>query len=178
MSRIRVPYTGITTQRQTQQSLTDKQLGLVAKLAEDCDAWEKMQQWADSEELPPSSSRRRTGQEFVAGKFNSSIETELASEAGARKEGENRGMAAFREQLPAFDMREELLTAVRGHQVVVVSGETGCGKTTQVRIFVLWWFVDYVLKACACCPVTTFGQVPQYLLDEAVRSGSGSKVMN
>ena len=50
-------------------------------------------------------------------------------------------MAAFREQLPAFDMREELLTAVRGHQVVVVSGETGCGKTTQVRILVLL-FVD------------------------------------
>ena len=136
MSRIRVPYTGITTQRQTQQSLTDKQLGLVAKFAEDCDAWEKRQQGADSEELPPTGSRRRTGQEFVAGKFNSSIETELASEAGVRKEGENRGMAAFREQLPAFDMREELLAAVRGHQVVVVSGETGCGKTTQVRI----WF--------------------------------------
>ena len=137
MSRIRVPYTGITTQRQTQQSLTDKQLGLVAKLAEECNAWEK-RQGSDSDDLPPTSIRR-AGQEFVAGKFNSSIETELASEAAARKEGENRGMAAFREQLPAFDMREELLTAVRRHQVVVVSGETGCGKTTQVRIFCAWY---------------------------------------
>ena len=142
MSRIRVPYTGTTTQRQTQQSLTDKQLGLVAKLAEDCHAWEKRQQDADSEDLPPISNRR-TGQEFVAGKFNSSIETELASEVGARKEGESRGMADFREQLPAFDMKEELLTAVRKHQVVVLSGETGCGKTTQVRSLVFSWFVDF-----------------------------------
>ena len=136
MSRIRVPYTGITTQRQTQQSLTDKQLGLVAKLAEDCDAWEKMQQGADSEELPPTGSRRRTGQEFVAGKFNSSIEADLAREAAGCDEGENKGMAAFRQQLPAFEMREELLSAVRRHQVVVVSGETGCGKTTQVTLIV------------------------------------------
>ena len=91
MSRIRVPYTGITTQRQTQQSLTDKQLGLVAKLAEDCDAWEKMQQGADSEELPPSSSRRRTGQEFVAGKFNSSIETGVGERGwSAQGRGEQR----------------------------------------------------------------------------------------
>ena len=130
MSRIRVPYTGITTQRQTQQTLTDKQLGLVAKLAEDCNAWEK-NQGSDLEDLPQTSSNRR-GQEFVAGKFNSSIEAELASEAAGRNEGENRGMAAFREQLPAFEMREELLAAVKRHQVVVVSGETGCGKTTQV----------------------------------------------
>ena len=136
MSRIRVPYTGITTQRQTQQSLTDKQLGLVAKLAEDCDAWEKRQQGADSEELPPTGSRRRTGQEFVAGKFNSSIEADLAREAAGCDEGENKGMAAFRQQLPAFEMREELLSAVRRHQVVVVSGETGCGKTTQVTLIV------------------------------------------
>ena len=169
MSRVRVPYTGITTQRQTQQSLTDKQLGLVAKLAEDCNAWEKRQQGVDSEELPPTSSRR-TGQDFVAGKFNSSIEAELASEAGTRKEGENRGMAAFREQLPAFDVKEELLTAVRRHQVVVVSGETGCGKTTQVKS----WFCCVE----SLCLVTTFYQVPQYLLDEAANSGCGSKVMD
>ena len=132
MSRIRVPYTGITTQRQTQQTLTDKQLGLVAKLAEECNTWEK-KQGSDLEDLPPANNRR-SGQEFVAGKFNSSIEADLASEAAGRNEGENRGMAAFREQLPAFEMKEELLAAVKRHQVVVVSGETGCGKTTQVRI--------------------------------------------
>lgn len=29
--------------------------------------------------------------------------------------------------------RDEILTAVSQHQVVLIAGETGCGKTTQVR---------------------------------------------
>nr|CCC95777.1 unnamed protein product [Trypanosoma congolense IL3000] len=37
-----------------------------------------------------------------------------------------------REGLPAFKMREELRRVVSSHRVVVVSGETGSGKTTQV----------------------------------------------
>jgi pre-mRNA-splicing factor ATP-dependent RNA helicase DHX15/PRP43 len=37
-----------------------------------------------------------------------------------------------REQLPVFLHLDQLLTEVRTHQVVVVEGETGSGKTTQV----------------------------------------------
>ncbi|SCU67820.1 RNA helicase, putative [Trypanosoma equiperdum] len=37
-----------------------------------------------------------------------------------------------REQLPAYNAREELRQAVARHRVVVVSGETGSGKTTQI----------------------------------------------
>ena len=40
-------------------------------------------------------------------------------------------MKEFRQKLPAFGARERLLAAVASNQVVVVSGETGCGKTTQ-----------------------------------------------
>jgi hypothetical protein len=42
-----------------------------------------------------------------------------------------------REALPAFSHRAELLSAIRNHQVVVVEGSTGCGKTTQVPQYVL-----------------------------------------
>lgn len=35
--------------------------------------------------------------------------------------------------LPVYDCREELLQVIRENQVVVVVGETGSGKTTQVR---------------------------------------------
>jgi ATP-dependent helicase HrpA len=35
-------------------------------------------------------------------------------------------------QLPVSEHREELLAAIRDHQVVVVAGETGSGKTTQL----------------------------------------------
>lgn len=39
---------------------------------------------------------------------------------------------SFRQTLPVFRMREEILAAINNNQVVLVSGETGSGKTTQV----------------------------------------------
>src|ERR671916_2204701 len=39
---------------------------------------------------------------------------------------------AYPPELPVSAHREELLEAIRGHQVVVVAGETGSGKTTQL----------------------------------------------
>jgi pre-mRNA-splicing factor ATP-dependent RNA helicase DHX16 len=37
-----------------------------------------------------------------------------------------------RESLPMFDMRDEILAAIRDHQILIIVGETGSGKTTQV----------------------------------------------
>ena len=39
---------------------------------------------------------------------------------------------SYPEQLPVSARRDELLAAIRDHQVVVVAGETGSGKTTQI----------------------------------------------
>ena len=38
----------------------------------------------------------------------------------------------FRRKLPAYKMKEDIIRAVRGNQVTVLSGDTGCGKTTQL----------------------------------------------
>ena len=46
-------------------------------------------------------------------------------------------MEGFRRKLPAFNQRDALLGAIANSQVLVVSGETGCGKTTQLPQFVL-----------------------------------------
>jgi hypothetical protein len=46
-------------------------------------------------------------------------------------------MLAGRKRLPAWGKREEVVAAVSGTAVVVISGETGCGKTTQVPQFIL-----------------------------------------
>eukprot|EP00850_Spirogloea_muscicola_P021523 SM000252S09075 [mRNA] locus=s252:79854:86589:- [translate_table: standard] len=62
---------------------------------------------------------------------------------------QGRAMRAQRARLPAFGMRAELLRAVSDNQVVVISGETGCGKTTQL---------------------------PQFILEEAVEAGRGAAV--
>lgn len=46
-------------------------------------------------------------------------------------------MLKFRKQLPAFNKRQEILDLLEHHQVILISGETGCGKTTQVAQFIL-----------------------------------------
>ncbi|PIN16263.1 ATP-dependent RNA helicase A [Handroanthus impetiginosus] len=48
-----------------------------------------------------------------------------------------KAMLVFREKLPACKVRSEFLEAVAANQVLVVSGETGCGKTTQLPQFIL-----------------------------------------
>ncbi|KAH7854237.1 hypothetical protein Vadar_011602 [Vaccinium darrowii] len=48
-----------------------------------------------------------------------------------------KALQSFREKLPAFKVRSEFLKAVAENQVLVVSGETGCGKTTLLPQFIL-----------------------------------------
>ncbi|XP_021919512.1 ATP-dependent RNA helicase DHX36-like isoform X2 [Zootermopsis nevadensis] len=52
-------------------------------------------------------------------------------------------MMAFRRKLPSFAMKDQILELVEQNQIVVISGETGCGKTTQVAQFIL---DDYIMK--------------------------------
>ncbi len=42
------------------------------------------------------------------------------------------GRLAYPDTLPITERREELLAAIRDHQVVIVAGETGSGKSTQL----------------------------------------------
>ena len=44
---------------------------------------------------------------------------------------------ASRMTLPIWNYRDELLDAIKQHQTVIVCGETGCGKSTQVPAFIL-----------------------------------------
>ena len=37
-----------------------------------------------------------------------------------------------KESLPVYPYRDDLLKAIRDHQVIIMVGETGSGKTTQV----------------------------------------------
>ncbi|KAH8396011.1 hypothetical protein KR222_001821 [Zaprionus bogoriensis] len=59
-----------------------------------------------------------------------------------------------RRQLPAFAEMERILALIESSPVVVISGETGCGKSTQVPQFILdnWFFRALQLPAKAELP--------------------------
>ncbi|KAI8342035.1 P-loop containing nucleoside triphosphate hydrolase protein [Chlamydoabsidia padenii] len=61
-------------------------------------------------------------------KFASHLKSSQAVSDFAR----TRSMREQREFLPVFGVREELLKVVRDNQVVIIVGETGSGKTTQL----------------------------------------------
>ena len=66
----------------------------------------------------------------------------------ARDGGAIATLMGQRMRLPAWAKTDELLAAVASHQVTIVAGETGCGKTTQL---------------------------PQFILDDAIARGDGAR---
>ena len=46
-------------------------------------------------------------------------------------------MLKSRRTLPIWDYRQEILEAIGAHQIVIVCGATGCGKSTQVPAYLL-----------------------------------------
>ena len=72
------------------------------------------------------------------------FDAELAKE----KTKQWRDMQEIRSKLPARDLKDVVLQAIEDSNATVVSGATGCGKTTQV---------------------------PQFIFEEAVRAGKGGE---
>jgi len=55
-----------------------------------------------------------------------------------------------RQQLPVYEFKDDLLAKVKSHQALVVEGETGSGKTTQIPQFLLASYAKPGRKAIAC----------------------------
>jgi len=66
-------------------------------------------------------------------KENSKFGSHMKEKGEAASEfSKSKSLAEQRQYLPIFSVREELLQVIRENQVVVVVGETGSGKTTQM----------------------------------------------
>ncbi|PSS31934.1 hypothetical protein PHLCEN_2v2294 [Hermanssonia centrifuga] len=68
-------------------------------------------------------------------KGDSKFASHLKTGTGVSVFAKSRTLKEQREYLPAFACREELLKVIRDNQVIVVVGETGSGKTTQLSQF-------------------------------------------
>ncbi|XP_050431299.1 ATP-dependent DNA/RNA helicase DHX36 isoform X2 [Adelges cooleyi] len=65
---------------------------------------------------------------------NAALKNELEAK---RKNPKYRSMCEIRKKLPSYSKREEILDLLKNNQVILISGETGCGKTTQMAQFIL-----------------------------------------
>lgn len=71
-------------------------------------------------------------------KRNAILDQEYYMELNAKMHNQKfMHMLEERKYLPSFNMRKDIIDTVLNNQVVVISGETGCGKTTQVAQFLL-----------------------------------------
>ena len=66
---------------------------------------------------------------------DSKFATHIKKAQGASAFSRNKSLREQRQYLPAFACRDDLLRVIRENQVVVVIGETGSGKTTQLCQF-------------------------------------------
>ncbi|KAF9316952.1 DEAH-box RNA helicase prp16 [Podila horticola] len=71
----------------------------------------------------------------MGGKGDSQFASHLKTSEAASAFSRTKTMKEQREYLPAFAVREELMRVIRDNQVIIVVGETGSGKTTQLTQF-------------------------------------------
>uniref|UniRef100_A0A7N2KKK4 RNA helicase n=2 Tax=Quercus lobata TaxID=97700 RepID=A0A7N2KKK4_QUELO len=89
---------------------------------------------------------------------------------------EGRKMLEFRGSLPAYKEKNTLLTAVSRNQVIIVSGETGCGKTTQIPQFILESEIESVHGAVCSIICTQPRRISAMSVSERVASERGEKL--
>ncbi|GMJ03781.1 hypothetical protein like AT2G35920 [Hibiscus trionum] len=130
-----------STQKQIQMSTeTERRVGNLLDISKDTRLGDDSGVASSRGAIKPLPDAKRTG--LVATSETGSAKEKLSAELKKKQENLNvsnsvKVMRSFREKLPAFKVKTEFLKAVAENQVLVVSGETGCGKTTQLPQFIL-----------------------------------------
>nr|DAD35473.1 TPA_asm: hypothetical protein HUJ06_006113 [Nelumbo nucifera] len=89
---------------------------------------------------------------------------------------EGQKIQEFRRSLPAYKERDALLNAISQNQVVVISGETGCGKTTQLPQYILESEIDASRGAFCSIICTQPRRISAMSVSERVAAERGEKL--
>nr|XP_011464073.1 PREDICTED: ATP-dependent RNA helicase DHX36 isoform X1 [Fragaria vesca subsp. vesca] len=89
---------------------------------------------------------------------------------------EGRKVMELRRSLPAYKEKDALLTAISRNQVVIISGETGCGKTTQIPQFILESEIEASRGAVCSIICTQPRRISAMSVSERVASERGEKL--
>ncbi|CAK9316902.1 unnamed protein product [Citrullus colocynthis] len=89
---------------------------------------------------------------------------------------EGREMLEFRKNLPAYKEKDALLATISQNQVIIISGETGCGKTTQVPQFILESEIESLRGAVCSIICTQPRRISAMSVSERVASERGEKL--
>lgn len=89
---------------------------------------------------------------------------------------EGQKMIEFRRSLPAYKEKDVLLKAVSENQVIVVSGETGCGKTTQLPQYILESEIEAARGAACSIICTQPRRISAMAVSERVAAERGEKL--
>ncbi|KAL4525772.1 hypothetical protein Ndes2437A_g04207 [Nannochloris sp. 'desiccata'] len=134
--------TGLTEDEKAEAAAAKE--ALAAEQGEDIDGKNK-----DGNEKPNKNPDDGSASDEEGGNYRgkSQFKTHLKKTEAASEFAKTKTISEQRRFLPVYAVREELLQTIRENQVVVVVGETGSGKTTQMT--------QYLHEA----GYTTFGQV-------------------
>ncbi|XP_057415627.1 DExH-box ATP-dependent RNA helicase DExH3 [Lotus japonicus] len=89
---------------------------------------------------------------------------------------EGQKMLELRKSLPAFKAKDAFLKVVSENQVVVVSGETGCGKTTQLPQYILETEIEAARGAACNIICTQPRRISAMSVSERVAAERGDKL--
>ncbi|XP_068462382.1 DExH-box ATP-dependent RNA helicase DExH5, mitochondrial-like isoform X3 [Phaseolus vulgaris] len=89
---------------------------------------------------------------------------------------DGRKILEFRSSLPAYKEKEAILSAISRNQVLIISGETGCGKTTQVPQFILESEIELLRGAVCNIICTQPRRIAAISVSERVASERGEKL--
>ncbi|PSR89078.1 DExH-box ATP-dependent RNA helicase [Actinidia chinensis var. chinensis] len=89
---------------------------------------------------------------------------------------EGQKMLEFRRSLPAYIERDTLLNSISQNQVVVVSGETGCGKTTQLPQYILESEIEAAQGAVCSIVCTQPRRISAMAVSERVAAERGENL--